>query len=129
VKGLLYLWTFPTTSLGLAIAFLSLVSGGRVRVVTGVLEVHGGFASLLLRRLIPLQGGASAMALGHVVIGRDQNCLDLTRNHERVHVSQAERWGPFFIPLYLALSALALFRGQDPYRANPFEREAYERPA
>jgi hypothetical protein len=32
------------------------------------------------------------MTLGHVVIARDQDLLDLTRAHERVHVRQCERW-------------------------------------
>jgi hypothetical protein len=129
VKRLLYLWAFPTTFLGLVVTTLALLSGGRSKVIDRVLEVHGGFASWLLRHLIPLPGGASAMALGHVVIARDSQLLDLTRLHERVHVRQAERWGPLFIPLYLAFSLIAWLRGKDPYRTNPFEREAFERSA
>jgi hypothetical protein len=109
------------------VALFSFLSGGKLRVVEGVLEVHGGFAAFLLRRWVPLAGGASAMTLGHVVIARDQSLLDLTREHERVHVRQVERWGPLFVPLYLAMSGVALLRGQDPYRGNPFEREAFER--
>jgi hypothetical protein len=127
VRSLLYLWAFPTTALGLFIVALSIFSGGKCEIVEGVLEVHGGFAAFFLRRLVPLAGGASAMTLGHVVIGRDQELLDLTRSHERVHVRQAERWGPLFIPLYLCLSLIAFLRGRDPYRANPFEREAFEK--
>jgi tetratricopeptide (TPR) repeat protein len=49
------------------------------------------------------------------------------REHERVHVRQYERWGPLFIPLYLAAAAIAWWKGLDPYRDNPFEREAFER--
>jgi len=60
-----------------------------------------------------------------VVIGRSVAALDLTRAHERVHVRQCHRWGPLFIPAYLLASAIACLRKQDPYRANPFEREAY----
>ncbi len=129
MRWLVYLWAFPTTSLGLLVAVFSLLSGGKFRRVEGVLEVHGGFAAFLLRRLVPLPGGASAMTLGHVVIARDQTLLDLTREHERVHVRQVERWGPLFIPLYFAMSGIALLRGHDPYRGNRFEREAFERAA
>ena len=38
---------------------------------------------------------------------------------------QYERWGPFFIPAYLAASLWMLVTGRDPYRENPFEREAF----
>ena len=67
------------------------------------------------------------MTLGHVVLGADQPSLDRTRDHERVHVRQAERWGPAFIPAYLLASIIAWMRGLDPYLDNPFEREAFGR--
>ena len=47
--------------------------------------------------------------------------------HEMVHVRQYERWGPFFIPAYLACSLGLWLAGKDAYRDNPFEREAYGR--
>jgi hypothetical protein len=127
MKVLRYLWTSPTTMPGLLVAAAALLSGGEGQVNNGVLEVHGGFASIFLRHLIPLSGGASAMTLGHVVIARDARLLDLTRAHERVHVRQAERWGPLFIPLYLGASLIAWLKGDDPYKDNVFEREAFER--
>jgi hypothetical protein len=132
IRWLLYLWALPTTALGLLVVFISLLTGGQIQIVDGVLEVQGGFATFLLQRCVPLQGSASAkapvaMTLGHVVIGQDANMLALTRSHERVHVRQVERWGPLFIPLYLLFSLIALLRGRDAYRDNPFEREAYER--
>jgi hypothetical protein len=65
------------------------------------------------------------MTLGHVVLGRTASALDVSREHELVHVRQYERWGPLFIPAYLLCSALIWFRGGDAYRDNPFEREAY----
>lgn len=98
-----------------------------MRVVDGVLEIHGPCIQWFLRRCIPIPGGAAAMTLGHIVIGRDQQCLDSTRPHERVHVRQCERWGPLFIPAYLFFSLRLLIRGGDAYRDNPFEREAYDR--
>jgi hypothetical protein len=66
------------------------------------------------------------MTLGHVVLGQDLFLLDATRAHERVHVRQAERWGPLFLPAYVIASVAALLRGGNPYRDNAFEREAYE---
>ena len=122
-----YLWALPTTILGILVAILSVVSGGRARWHSGVLEVHGGFATLLLRKLVPMPGGASAMTLGHVVIARDRECLDWTRTHERVHVRQCERWGPLFVPAYFCGALYARLRGGRAYRDNPFEREAFEK--
>jgi hypothetical protein len=65
------------------------------------------------------------MTLGHVVLGRDLEALEVTREHERVHVRQFERWGPFMGVAYVACSAVLWCQGRDFYRDNPFEREAY----
>ena len=121
-----YLWAFPTSSLGL-LALLLASTRGRLKahVVDGVLEIHGGWITLFLRHGTLLEGGASAMTLGHVVLGQSQWLLEQTRGHERVHVRQCERWGPFFIPAYLLASAIAWARGARPYLDNPFERKAY----
>lgn len=122
-----YLWAAPTTLLGLSFLPLAWLSGGRARIVRGVVEVHGGLVSLVLRRFTPLAGGASAMTLGHVVLGRDAQALRRTRAHERVHVAQCERWGPLFIPAYFLASGWALLLGGHPYLDNAFEREAFRR--
>ena len=125
-RALVYLWVLPTTTLGLLFLPLALLSRrGGARVVDGVLELHGGAVTLFLRYCTLLRGGASAMTLGHVVLGRDERLLDLTREHERVHVRQCERWGPLFIPAYLLASLWVKLRGGRPYEDNPFEREAY----
>ena len=127
-RTLVYLWALPTTAVGLLFVPLVLVSrNGGARVVDGVLEIHGGGVAFFLRRCTLLRGGASAMTLGHVVLGRDERLLELTRDHERVHVRQCERWGPLFIPAYLLASLLVKLRGGRPYEDNPFEREAYGR--
>ena len=52
------------------------------------------------------------MTLGHVIIGRDEHCLDSCRDHEQAHVRQVERWGVAFIPAYLLASAWAWSRGR-----------------
>jgi hypothetical protein len=120
-----YLWALPTTVIGAAIGVLSLLSGGRARVIDGVVEVHGGLGAWLLRHATPLPGGAAAITFGHVVLGQDRTTLDFTRVHERVHVRQTEHWGPLFIPAYLIESLLAILRRQHFYRDNRFERQAY----
>src|SRR3954467_6336349 len=123
-----YAWAAPTSALGLLFLIPPLLRISRVhmRVVDGVLELHGGIVSLFLRHGTLLPGGAAAMTLGHVVLGVNQLSLDETRDHERVHVRQVERWGPAFIPAYLIASIIAWRRGLDPYRDNPFEVEAYD---
>jgi hypothetical protein len=124
LRPLAYFWALPTTLVGLLFVPESIFSG-KVRVVEGVLEVHGRMTRFYLTHCTFLRGGASAMTLGHVVIARDQNLLEKTRAHERVHVRQCERWGPLFIPAYLTMSAFAWLRGLRAYEDNPFEREAF----
>jgi hypothetical protein len=123
-RTLLILWASPGSLVGLCIGLLSLVSGGRVQLHTGVLEFYGGAAKAFLQRM-PI-GSVMAITFGHVVLGQTQAALDLTRTHERIHVRQYELWGPIFIPAYLYFSALLWFQGKDAYRENPFEIEAYE---
>ena len=127
VRPLLYLWALPSTAFGVPLLLAALVSGGRARWVDGVLEVHGGLAAVYLRRIVGLflKGGASAMTLGHIVVGRNQFTLDATRAHERIHVRQCEHWGPLFIPAYLSASVYQMLRGRGAYWDNPFERQAY----
>jgi hypothetical protein len=125
VRVAAYLWTLPNSLLGMLIAVPNLLLGGRIRIVSGVLEVHGPLVRLLLRRAVPLAGGATALTIGHVVLGVSEAALEVTRAHERIHVAQYERWGPLFIPAYFLCSFLAAARGGRPYRDNRFEREAY----
>jgi hypothetical protein len=122
-----YLWALPTTAVGLIFIPPALVTGGKMRFVDGALEIHGGFVSFFLRTCTLLEGGASAMTLGHIVLGRNHECLDRTRSHERIHVRQCERWGPLFLPAYLVASLIAKLRGGDGYRDNAFEKEAFEK--
>ena len=118
-----YIWAAPPSLFGLTIATLALWRGG-IAVVDGVVEAHGPALAWVLTRLVPLAGGAAAMTFGHVVVGRDPLTLASCRAHERVHVRQYERWGPFFIPAYVAASVWAILRRRDPYFDNPFEVEA-----
>lgn len=118
-----YLWAGPVTVVGLGLAMLALPRG-RARLIGGVIEVEGPVLRLALCRLIPLAGGAAAITVGHVVMGRDREALDQTRTHERAHVRQYERWGVLFVPAYLLASVWARARGGHAYLDNVFEREA-----
>lgn len=117
-----YLWALPNTMLGVAMLPLVMLSGGKVRFCRGALELYGGFAAWFLRNIA---GGAGAMTLGHVIVGRDRRMLDYTRDHEHVHVRQYMWWGPFFLPMYGLSSLLCWRKGLNPYLENRFEKVAY----
>lgn len=105
------LWAAPMSLGGLAVAA---ASPGRRALVDGALvttEARGPVAGLLARR------GFRATTLGQAVLVRGVPSAALLA-HELGHVRQAERLGPAFAPLYLAL--LAVYG----YRAHPLERAA-----
>lgn len=124
IRILAYLWAGPNTVLGLLFWPLARLTGGRARRIAGVVEIEGGAVAWLLTHATPI-GGAMALTFGHVILGQSRAALDVSRHHEHVHVRQYERWGPLFLPAYLAGSAIAALRGGHFYRDNPFEREAY----
>jgi hypothetical protein len=119
-----YIWAAPNSLIGLIVVPIIALTKGGLEVVDGVLEVHGPFVAWLLRRCIPMRGGAAAITFGHVVLGRDQHTLSSTRAHERVHVRQYELWGPAFIPAYLLAAVWGVMTGSGAYYGNVFEREA-----
>jgi hypothetical protein len=122
LKAVVLAWSAPNTLVGLSLLVL-FGRGARIAWVDGALEAWGSGIRLMFARYSPI--GASAMTLGHVVLGTNQTILAMARDHERVHVRQAERWGPFFLPAYLGASFLLWIRGKDAYRHNPFEIAAY----
>lgn len=119
------IWASPYTLLGIAIGCLGLATGGGVRIRRPVVEFYGGFVRWFLVHL-PTGEFTLAMTLGHVVLGQTPSALDISHRHELVHVRQFERWGPLMGIVYLGASLVLWLRGRDPYRDNPFEREAYE---
>jgi hypothetical protein len=121
-----YLWALPATTVGLVFVLLAWLSGGRAKIVAGVIEAHGGLVTAFLRGDVPGFSSASARTIGHVILGLDQANLDSCRSHERTHVRQYERWGLFLLPAYLASSWSAWRRGLDPYYDNRFERAAFD---
>lgn len=107
------MWAGPASLIGLVLVpFFS-----RRRVVEGVLLCEGAWWP---RRL---GWRYRAITFGHVVLATD--VLDeAVWAHERAHVRQYERWGPFLIPAYLLAALWARFRGGRPHRDNFFERQA-----
>jgi hypothetical protein len=124
IRFLRYLWAGPTTLLGLVLAF-ALLRRGQAALIDGVIEAHSPLLRRALTHLTPLAGGADAITLGHVVIGRNAEALNATRAHERVHVRQYELWGPLFVPAYFVAGLSALARGRHPYFDNRFERQTH----
>lgn len=119
-----YFWAAPYTLLGLLLGALAVLFGAALRRHQGVVEIFGGRIGKALARM-PEPLRFSAMTLGHVILAVDRSALVQLRHHERVHVLQYERWGPFFLPAYLLSSLLQLLLGRNPYRENHFERQAY----
>ncbi len=121
-KLLLVLWASPNSFIGLMVGGVGLLSGGRVRYRDGCLEFWGGGVAWILKKF-PVR--PVAMALGHVILGLDTLVLNRAGYHERVHVRQYERWGPFFLPAYGLCSLWMWRKGLNAYLDNPFEVEAY----
>lgn len=128
MRYLLYLlallWAGPYTLFGLLIGLCGLCTGGGGQRRGHVLEFQGGAVRWFLRHL-PVRTPVMAITFGHTVLAQTAAALDLTRDHERVHVRQYERWGLLFGPAYLLASLVLWCRGRDAYGENPFEREAF----
>lgn len=124
-KLIAYTWVFPNTALGILFGFVMLALGGKVRIVAGVAEFHGGWMGrFFATRPHPFCFGA--ITLGHVILGTCDAELCALRTHEHVHVKQYKRWGVFFLPAYALSSLWEISRGRDGYRNNYFERQAYK---
>jgi len=119
------LWALPYTLLGLALGIIGLCTGGRARIRGCVIEFYGGSIKWLLQQFWFVEG-AMAFTLGHTILGQTAAALDISRDHEMVHVRQFERWGPLMGPAYLGCSLVLWLTGRRPYRDNPFERQAFE---
>jgi hypothetical protein len=123
LRAAAYLWASPVSIAALPLAALGAATGGRLRVLGGVLEADGGALRPILAHAVP--GFAiGAITLGHVVLGANAEELSASREHERVHVRQYERWGPLFPFVYFGASLLALACRRSPYAGNAFELQA-----
>lgn len=101
-----------------------MATGGGIQRRGRVIEFWGGVIPAAMRKLL-FARQAAAITFGNVVLAVTREELDRTRRHEFVHVRQYERWGPFFVPAYLACSAYLWARKRNAYHENPFEVEAY----
>lgn len=118
-----YVWAGPNTLFGLGAGLLMLAFGGEAHRIQGTIEFSGGGIGLLF--CSPLQPFRfQAVTFGHVILGTSAAALAGARKHEQVHVRQYERWGPFFLPAYLASSVWQLVTGRHVYHDNYFERQA-----
>lgn len=124
LRVLAFIWASPYSLLGLLLGVIGLCTGGRARIRGRTIEFHGGAVKWFVAHLPP--GSLTlAITLGHTILGQSDASLDNARDHEMVHVRQFERWGPLMGPAYLLASLGLWFAGRNPYRDNPFEREAY----
>jgi len=125
LRVLTVIWASPYTLFGLLLGTVGLCTGGRVRVRGCVIEFYGGGVKWLLHRF-PDGQFTLAFTLGHTILGQTDAALDISRDHEMVHVRQFERWGPLMGPACLGCSLVLWLMGRRPYRDNPFERQAYD---
>jgi hypothetical protein len=68
----------------------------------------------------------TAQTLGRYVFARESVPADILA-HECEHIRQWQRFGPFYLALYFASSAVALARRRRPYWDNDFEVAARRR--
>jgi hypothetical protein len=122
---LAFIWASPYTLIGLFLGGIGLCTGGHARIRGRVIEFYGGAVKWIVRHL-PLGELTLAITLGHTILGQSDASLDIAHKHELVHVRQFERWGPFMGPAYLLSSLVLWIAGRQPYRDNPFEREAFD---
>ena len=106
-----FAWTMPNTLLGLALGALTFQ---RPRIHGGAIvfdRAPRGLTSVMPRL------HRTAMTVGFVIVSA-RPVEGRLLVHERHHIEQSMRLGPFFVPVYLAL---AIPYG---YRRHPMERAA-----
>jgi hypothetical protein len=128
--ALAVLWVLPLSLCALPLAPF-LLWRGRIRWHCGALECHGPAFARFLRgpwfRALTGGAGYAAATIGHVILGRDMAALSVCAAHERVHIEQAERWGPLFPFAYIGAGVITALRHRSlaaGYWENPFEIEA-----
>lgn len=113
-RALTVVWSAPLTAAGLLLALLA-GRWPRWDQQLGCFVVRGaGGPSRVALGVV----GASANTVGLVVLSPGLSPDPVLLAHEAVHARQAERLGPFVLPLYVWLSA------RFGYRDNPLERAA-----
>ena len=118
------LWAAPATALGLLLCAVASLFGARMRWVDGAWECCFPSRSVAAQWLARHQRYA-AITLGHVIFALSKEDLRCWHAHERVHVRQFEMLGALMLIAYPAASVWAWLRGQEAYKGNFFERQAY----
>ncbi|WP_096698775.1 hypothetical protein [Polaromonas sp. AER18D-145] len=117
------LWASPCFAVGIVLACIPLLAGGRAKWSSGALEVtyrESQASCGKLARKLPFRG----IVFGHVILAVTREELRIIGPHERVHVQQYGRWGPLFFFAYGASSIWQLIRGRSAYWDNHFEIQA-----
>lgn len=123
LKIIKLLWALPCSLIGLTLAAVLLLTGGKARWSSGALEVShrqsrascGQWA-----RDLPFRG----IVFGHVILAVTAEELRIISAHERIHVQQYERWGLLFFIAYGLSSLWQLLHARSPYWDNHFEIQA-----
>lgn len=117
------IWAAPCSLVGISLAALVLLSGGKARANARTLEVtfrpDQAQCGRVARRL-PYR----AITLGHVIVAVTARELHALRSHELVHVAQYERWGVAFFFAYAASGLWQWLLGGNAYWDNHFEVQA-----
>jgi hypothetical protein len=124
LRALAVVWASPYTLFGLLMGLAGLATGGRARVRDRVIGFYGGVVKWFVRHL-PSGPSTMAITFGHTVLAQTEAALEISHDHEMVHVRQYERWGPFMGPAYLLCSLVLWLARRRPYHDNPFERQAF----
>lgn len=121
-----FLWSLPTTLLGLALALVLGARPYKLRPAGSWWWVGGwGFWGWWYRPHSPWQ----ALTLAHITIANKDWADDtVVIRHERSHLLDAHVWGPFFLGAYLCgwLNQLVTHGRANAYRSSPMEAKAYQ---
>ncbi len=116
-------WAAPCSVIGMVLALLVVLCGGKARLGARTVEATfrpcesdcGKFV-----RWLPYR----AITLGHVIVAVTEPELNALHSHELAHVAQYERWGVLFFFAYAASGLWQWLRGGNAYRDNYFEVQA-----
>ena len=111
-------WRWPNDALGRLAG--ALVPDAAARRIGGATVFEDPRYDRLFR-IVPRH--PTAMTFGSTVVAR-RPLDDALVVHELAHVEQYRRFGPLYLPLYLAGAAWGLLRYRDSYNGNPFEARA-----
>ena len=98
---------------GLAVGLLGLSTGGACACATACSSSPAERVRWFVAHL-PSGPTTLAITLGHVILGQTEAALDVSHDHEMVHVRQYAALGPLLGPAYLLCSLVLWTRGAAP---------------